>query len=113
MHISDIVEEDGFVQRSDSLIFAIFKNERAYMIKILDHNTRNFSNNNLLKIVLRNWRNDCFLFARNDYESQNILCAYNNIPRSSHNPEFIRINDLEIIGNGAAKLRPVSGHFFA
>ena len=47
-----------------------------------------------------------------EYRRQ-VQMVFQDIPRSSHNPEFIRINDLEIIGNGAAKLRPVSGHFFA
>ena len=36
-----------------------------------------------------------------------------HIPCSRQNPEFLRINDPEIIGNGAAELRPFSGNAFA
>ena len=47
------------------------------------------------------------------FEVQHSSSEFHYIPCSRQNPEFLRINDPEIIGNGAAELRPFSGNAFA
>jgi hypothetical protein len=53
LHVSTIVESDGFVQRDDPLLFAIFTSQRAFLIDVMGH--KDFANDRLIRMVLDTW----------------------------------------------------------
>jgi hypothetical protein len=53
LHLSGVVEPDGFVQRGDHLLFAIFTREDAYLLGIFTH--RDWVLDDIPPIVIRNW----------------------------------------------------------
>jgi hypothetical protein len=58
LHISDEMEpgNTGFVKRDGPLLFAIFLQDRVYLLDILGHN--DFANDHLLHVVAANWSNE-------------------------------------------------------
>jgi hypothetical protein len=66
IHLPNIFESDGFARRnpnfdSDLLLFAIFRNDAAYLIDVLPHGSS--SDDRLVQITLQNWR-DADLFIK-------------------------------------------------
>jgi hypothetical protein len=57
LHLSTTLEADGYVVRSEPLLFARVTNEDFYCIAILDHGRGHspWTNEELLEIVHRNW----------------------------------------------------------
>jgi hypothetical protein len=64
LHLSDEMEpgNTGFVKRGDPLLFAIFMEDRAYLIDILGHN--DFANDHLIRVLVSNWPNDNLVVKR-------------------------------------------------
>jgi hypothetical protein len=61
LHLPDILDSDGFVRRdpaldADLLLFAIFRNDRAYLLDVLSHG--DWTNESLVEIAVRNWPGD-------------------------------------------------------
>jgi hypothetical protein len=53
LHISTAIEADGFVERDDPLMFAMFEPEAAYLLDIGTHSS--FVDQRLAKIAVENW----------------------------------------------------------
>lgn len=65
LHISDEMEpgNTGFVKRDGPLMYAIFFEDRVYLIDILGHG--DFANDNLIRILVHNWPNDGLVIKLN------------------------------------------------
>jgi hypothetical protein len=55
LHISTILQPNGFVGRGRELLFAAFRHDDAYLIDLLDHKA--FEDENLVQIATTNWPN--------------------------------------------------------
>jgi hypothetical protein len=55
LHISTTIEPDGFVERDDPLLFAMFEPETAYFLDIGTHSS--FVDQRLAEIAVENWPN--------------------------------------------------------
>jgi hypothetical protein len=55
-HLSTNVEPNGFVQRDDPLLFAMFRADKAYLLDIGTHET--FEDDRLAQIAISNWPDD-------------------------------------------------------
>ncbi|MEP7350764.1 MAG: hypothetical protein ABI668_12565 [Sphingorhabdus sp.] len=53
LHLSTELDSDGFVMRTKPLLFAVFKQDTAYLIDIFDHG--DWASDAIPKIILRNW----------------------------------------------------------
>jgi hypothetical protein len=53
MHVSTALESDGFVERDGPLIFALFRQDRAYLIDIRRHD--DFADEDLIRIIVDTW----------------------------------------------------------
>jgi hypothetical protein len=53
LHVSTVVESDGFVERDDPLLFSIFTSQKAYFIDVMGH--QDFADDHLIRIVLDTW----------------------------------------------------------
>ncbi len=53
LHLSGVVEPDGFVQRGDELVFAVFGRDDAYLVGVYTH--RDWLDEELVPIIVRNW----------------------------------------------------------
>lgn len=53
LHVSTLVESDGFVERDDPLLFAIFRPQQAYFIDAMGH--QDFPDDRLIRILLDTW----------------------------------------------------------
>lgn len=60
LHVSTTTDPDGFVERADPIIFAIFKPERAYFIDAGTH--RDFARGQLIRIIIETWPDDGLAF---------------------------------------------------
>lgn len=56
LHLSNVIEESGFVARSELLLFVIFGESTAYFLDILKHGT--WTNQRLAEIAIENWPHD-------------------------------------------------------
>jgi len=56
LHLSNQVDGDGFVKRSEDVLFAIFKDDAAYLIGIYGHpKTDNWARQEIFATLVRNW----------------------------------------------------------
>ncbi|WP_417845784.1 hypothetical protein [Thalassospira povalilytica] len=63
LHLSSEVEEDGFVQRTDRLLFVLFRREFAYLINILPHQANHlWADRELFRTIVENWPTENLLF---------------------------------------------------
>lgn len=53
LHLSTELDSDGFVMRTKPLLFAVFKQDTAYLIDIFDHG--GWASDAIPEIILRNW----------------------------------------------------------
>jgi len=53
LHLSTVIETDGFVRRNGPLLFAVFRPENAYLIDIMNHDdwTREY----VIQVMVREW----------------------------------------------------------
>jgi hypothetical protein len=55
LHLSTIVESDGFVERSEYLLFVAFRGDAAYLIDIYPHESDSWADRDVLRTAVRNW----------------------------------------------------------
>ncbi|WP_341363470.1 hypothetical protein P8T57_14215 [Thalassospira sp. SN3W] len=56
LHLSSCVEDDGFVARSDYILFAIFRANHAFLIDIRPHNEEHvWARKELFRAILKSW----------------------------------------------------------
>jgi len=60
LHLTTTVEADGFVERDDPLLFAMFTPSKAYLLDIGTHDS--FADDQLVKIAVKNWPADQLFF---------------------------------------------------
>ena len=60
LHLTTTVEPDGFVERDDPLLFAMFTPSKAYLLDIGTHDS--FADDQLVKIAVKNWPSDQLFF---------------------------------------------------
>lgn len=53
LHISQQMRSDGFVERDDPLLFAVFHRADAYLLDIMTH--KDFNRDHILEIMAREW----------------------------------------------------------
>jgi hypothetical protein len=53
LHLSDVLKQDGFVERDDLLLFAIFRSGQAFLLDVLSHGA--WTNDSLVAAAVRNW----------------------------------------------------------
>lgn len=53
LHLGKKLEEDGFIERTEPLLYAIFDESHAYLINVMKHGE--WANQVLMEIVHRNW----------------------------------------------------------
>ncbi|MFS4436807.1 hypothetical protein ACMA5I_01200 [Paracoccaceae bacterium GXU_MW_L88] len=53
LHISTVVQDDGFVERSDDIIFAIFRRDHVFLIDIMTH--KDWAKEHIMRVIVRNW----------------------------------------------------------
>lgn len=61
LHLSTQVEPDGFVERTDDLLFAAFTHQDAYFIGIHPHG--NWTRQELIEVLVREWPNNSAVIA--------------------------------------------------
>ncbi|WP_141659651.1 MULTISPECIES: hypothetical protein [Chelatococcus] len=54
LHMSDQVEDDGFVVRSDDVLFVLFKRDHAFVIDIMPHRG-SWASAHSIKVIVNNW----------------------------------------------------------
>ena len=54
-HLGQNIEDDGYVERTGNVLFAIVDKDKFYAIAIMPHD--NWANKDLLEIILANWPN--------------------------------------------------------
>ena len=54
MHLSDILEKDGFVKRTDDLLFLFKQNDKLYFLDIFEHENA-WTRKRTLEILTNNW----------------------------------------------------------
>lgn len=60
LHISQEIGGDGFARRGDSLLFAVFKSDAAYLLDVKTH--ADFHTKHLLEIIARDFPNEKIIF---------------------------------------------------
>jgi hypothetical protein len=53
LHLSTVIEDDGFAARTGPLLFAAFQYQAAYLIQIYEHGA--WTKKELIEIAIRNW----------------------------------------------------------
>lgn len=53
LHISQVIEADGFVQRDDPLLFVMFRGDKAYVLDLMTHH--DFNRDHVLEIMTEEW----------------------------------------------------------
>lgn len=81
-HLGTTLEMDGFISRTGPLLYALVDDNNVYFIDVLNHGQ--WTNQNLLKIIHRNWPNTIDAFRIKD----------ENIVGLQHNASDDEINSL-------------------
>lgn len=55
LHLGTTLESDGFVNRTGPVLFVRFDQQNAYFINVMNHRPAPWSNQELLRIIHRNW----------------------------------------------------------
>ena len=95
LHLSTTVEPDGFVERDDPLLFAIFLPGKAYLLDIGTHDT--FADDGLARIAIESWPADQLFL-----ELDGVLGLRDGSPYSSEDRKKLRgagIGSFIQIGN--------------
>jgi hypothetical protein len=53
LHISSIIDADGFVKRGDPIIFAIFRRDAAYLIDMMRHG--DWAKEAIVRVIVETW----------------------------------------------------------
>lgn len=53
LHLSTVIEADGFVKRDGPLLFAVFRPEYAYLIDIMNHD--DWTREHVIQVMVREW----------------------------------------------------------
>lgn len=77
LHLSLLVESDGFVSRTGPLLFAVFKPDRAFLIDIVQHGQ--WTKRSVMEAVVREWPDEGII-----YEIMGILGSAESYNEEEH-----------------------------
>ena len=104
LHISDNLDtkkSDGFMERSDLLLYALFNNDKAYFIKIINHKGENnmWTKKECLEIINDNWPQllEPYIIKGVAEEQQYISDDERSALRKKHVNTFITLNNGVVI----------------
>lgn len=104
LHISDKLDtrkSDGFMERSDLLLYALFDNDKAYFIKTINHKGENnmWTKKECLDIINDNWPHllEPYVMKGLSKEQQYISDDERRIIRKNHGNTFITLNNGVVI----------------
>lgn len=104
LHISDkldIKKSDGFMERSDLLLYALFDNDKAYFIKTINHKGENnmWTQKECLEIINDNWPHllEPYIMKGVSKEQQYISDDERSALRRNHLNTFITLNNGVVI----------------
>ena len=104
LHISDKLDTrkpDGFMERSDLLLYALFDDDKAYFIKTINHKGENnmWTKKECLEIINDNWPYllETYVMKGLSKEQQYISDDERTILRKKHGNTFITLNNGVVI----------------
>lgn len=104
LHISDKLDtkkSDGFMERSDLLLYVLFDNDKAYFIKTINHKGENnmWTKKECLDIINDNWPHllEPYIMKGVSKEQQYISDDERTILRKKHGNTFITLNNGVVI----------------
>lgn len=104
LHISDKLDtrkSDGFMERSDLLLYALFDDDKAYFIKTINHKGENnmWTKKECLDIINDNWPHllEPYVMKGLSKEQQYISDDERTIIRKNHGNTFITLNNGVVI----------------
>lgn len=104
LHISDKLDtrkSDGFMERSDLLLYALFDNDKAYFIKTINHKGQNnmWTKKECLDIINDNWPHllEPYIMKGVSKEQQYISDDERSALRKNHLNTFITLNNGVVI----------------
>lgn len=104
LHISDKLDtrkSDGFMERSDLLLYALFDDDKAYFIKTINHKGENnmWTKKECLEIINDNWPYllEPYVMKGLSKEQQYISDDERTILRKKHGNTFITLNNGVVI----------------
>lgn len=104
LHISDKLDtrkSDGFMERSDLLLYALFDDDKAYFIKTINHKGENnmWTKKECLDIINDNWPHllEPYVMKCLSKEQQYISDDERRIIRKNHGNTFITLNNGVVI----------------
>lgn len=104
LHISDKLDSrksDGFMERSDLLLYALFDDDKAYFIKTINHKGENnmWTKKECLDIINDNWPHllESYVIKGISEEQQYISDDERTIIRKNHGNTFITLNNGVVI----------------
>lgn len=110
LHISDKLDtkkSDGFMERSDLLLYALFDNENAYFIKTINHKGENnmWTKKECLEIINDNWPHllEPYIMKGVSKEQQYISDDERSTLRKNH------VNTIITLNNGVVIMPPNMG----
>lgn len=110
LHVSDNLDtkkSDGFMERSDLLVYALFNNDKAYFVKTINHKGENnmWTKKECLEIINDNWPHllEPYVMKGVAEEQQYISDDERSALRKNHVNTFITLN------NGVAIMPPNMG----
>jgi hypothetical protein len=62
LHMSTTIRSNGFTRRVGTLLFAVFKDDDAYLIQIVNH--RDWTQKSIIEIVIREWPDAGIVFEQ-------------------------------------------------
>ena len=104
LHISDKLDtkkSDGFMERSDLLLYALFDDDKAYFIKTINHKGQNnmWTKKECLDIINDNWPHllESYIMKGVSKEQQYISDDERSALRKNHLNTFITLNNGVVI----------------
>jgi len=55
LHLGNALNDDGYIERTDNLLYGMFTDDTAYMLQVLNHGA--WTNTDLIQIIHDNWPN--------------------------------------------------------
>ncbi len=100
LHISSIVEADGFVKRDGPLLFIVFKTDVAYLIDIMKHG--DWTRDHVLAVLADEWPNDGVIHKIPNATNANKVTEdqRGNLRKNHYNSAFVHKGSVYMPGAG-------------
>lgn len=117
LHLSSEIDDDGYVKRTRELLFVLFKETKAYLIGIFDHNS--WSDTDIIKVIHYNWPEELTPFKTNRGTKKKLTSQQYKALRRKNVCSNIVVDDgteylppaYGVTSNGAPALAKVNSDF--